>query len=76
MAGRARPGTVVIAMTDPPLLGVPALLVARLRGARCLNWLQDVFPEVAEGLDLLRSRVLDLCCYGPRAIGAFGMPTR
>lgn len=54
----ARPGTVVIAMTDPPLLGVPALLVAHLRGARCLNWLQDVFPEVAEGLDLLRSRVL------------------
>ena len=54
----ARPGTAVIAMTDPPLLGVPALLVARLRGARCLNWLQDVFPEVAEGLDLLRSRTL------------------
>jgi glycosyltransferase involved in cell wall biosynthesis len=52
----ATPGAVVIAMTDPPLLGVPALLVARLRGARCLNWLQDVFPEVAECMDLLRPR--------------------
>jgi colanic acid biosynthesis glycosyl transferase WcaI len=54
----AREGAVVIAMTDPPLLGVPALLVARLRGARCLNWLQDVFPEVAERLDLLHPRAL------------------
>ncbi len=54
----AKRGAVVIAMTDPPLLGVPALLVAHLRGARCLNWLQDVFPEVAENLDLLRPRAL------------------
>lgn len=54
----ARRGAVVIAMTDPPLLGIPALLVARLRGARCLNWLQDVFPEVAERLDLLHPRAL------------------
>ena len=54
----ATPGAVVIAMTDPPLLGVPALVVARLRGARCLNWLQDVFPEAAERLDLLRPRAL------------------
>jgi len=54
----ARRGAVVIAMTDPPLLGVPALVVARLRGARCLNWLQDVFPEVAERLNLLHPRAL------------------
>jgi colanic acid biosynthesis glycosyl transferase WcaI len=54
----ARRGTVVIAMTDPPLLGVPALVVARLRGAYCLNWLQDVFPEVAERLHLLRPHAL------------------
>ena len=44
-------------MTDPPLLGVLALVIARLRGACCLNWLQDVFPEVAERLQLLRPRV-------------------
>jgi colanic acid biosynthesis glycosyl transferase WcaI len=54
----ARRGAVVIAMTDPPLLGVPALVVARLRGACCLNWLQDVFPEVAERLNLLHPRAL------------------
>lgn len=54
----ARRGAVVIAMTDPPLLGVPALAIARLRGAHCVNWLQDVFPEVAERLRVLRSRGL------------------
>jgi colanic acid biosynthesis glycosyl transferase WcaI len=51
-------GSVVIALTDPPLLSVPALVVARLRGAHCVNWLQDVFPEVAERLNLLRPRAL------------------
>jgi glycosyltransferase involved in cell wall biosynthesis len=54
----ARRDAVVIAMTDPPLLGVPVLMVARLRRARCLNWLQDVFPEVAERLLLLRPLAL------------------
>jgi colanic acid biosynthesis glycosyl transferase WcaI len=54
----ARQGNVVIAMTDPPLLGLPTLVVARLRGAFCINWMQDVFPEVAERLQLLRPRAL------------------
>jgi colanic acid biosynthesis glycosyl transferase WcaI len=56
-AGR---GTVVIVMTDPPLLGVPAQIVARLRGAPCIHWMQDLFPEVAERLNLLRPRGLAL----------------
>lgn len=44
VAGR---GDIVVAKTDPPLISVPAMLVARLRGARLVNWLQDLFPEVA-----------------------------
>jgi len=44
---RARRGDVVIAKTDPPLVGVTIGLAARLRGARRVNWLQDVFPEIA-----------------------------
>lgn len=39
--------TVVVAKTDPPLISVPASWVTRWRGARLVNWLQDVFPEVA-----------------------------
>ncbi len=44
------PGDVVIAKTDPPLVSVVATLACRLRGARLVNWLQDLFPEVAEAL--------------------------
>jgi len=55
VAGR---GTVVIAMTDPPLLSVPTLLAAQFKGAHFINWMQDVFPEVAERLRLLRPRAL------------------
>lgn len=43
-------GDIVIAKTDPPLLGVVVAPVARLRGALLVNWLQDVFPEVAVAL--------------------------
>ena len=46
----ARMGDVIIAKTDPPLISVIAFFVARLRGARLINWVQDVFPEVAEAL--------------------------
>ncbi len=42
-----RQGDVVVAMTDPPLLSVCAALAAWLRGARLVNWLQDIFPEAA-----------------------------
>jgi glycosyltransferase involved in cell wall biosynthesis len=40
-------GDVVVAKTDPPLISVVAALAAWLRGARLVNWLQDVFPEAA-----------------------------
>jgi colanic acid biosynthesis glycosyl transferase WcaI len=43
-------GDIVVAKTDPPLISVPAALVAWLRGARLINWLQDIFPETAERL--------------------------
>lgn len=45
-----RRGDVVVAKTDPPLLSVTAAGAALLRGATLVNWLQDLFPEVAERL--------------------------
>jgi glycosyltransferase involved in cell wall biosynthesis len=45
---RARRGDLIVAKTDPPLISVFASAVARMRGARLVNWLQDVFPEIAE----------------------------
>ncbi len=43
----ARRGDTIVAMTDPPLLGIIAWMVAGLRGARLVHWVQDVYPEVA-----------------------------
>jgi glycosyltransferase involved in cell wall biosynthesis len=48
-----RPGDIVIAKTDPPMISVVAGWVAWLRGALLVNWLQDVFPEVAAKLSAL-----------------------
>lgn len=43
-------GDVVVVKTDPPMLSVVVGPLARLRGASVVNWLQDVFPEVAAAL--------------------------
>ena len=52
-----RKGDVVVIKTDPPLLSVVAGLAVRLRGALLVNWLQDLFPEVATSLGLARGRI-------------------
>jgi colanic acid biosynthesis glycosyl transferase WcaI len=46
-------GDVIIAKTDPPLISIPAALIARLKGAVLINWQQDVFPEVASRLQAI-----------------------
>ena len=45
-------GDTLVAKTDPPLISIPAMMAAKLRGARLINWLQDIFPEVASALGL------------------------
>ena len=47
-----RQGDVVVAKTDPPMLSVAVGFVTRLRKAILVNWLQDLFPEVAMALQL------------------------
>ena len=48
----ARAGDVIVAKTDPPLISVVAATAAALRGAKLINWQQDVFPEAAQTLRL------------------------
>ena len=57
-----RPGDIVVAKTDPPLISVLAALIANRRGAILINWLQDLYPEVAAGLDvpLIRGPIFSL----------------
>lgn len=45
-------GDVLVAKTDPPLVSVVCGLVALVRGAVSVNWVQDLFPEVAAELDV------------------------
>lgn len=53
---RLQRGDIVIAKTDPPLISVIAALCARIKGAVLINWLQDVFPEVANKLGMLDTK--------------------
>jgi len=48
LARLCRAGDVVVAKTDPPLISVAAAWVARRRRAHLVNWLHDLFPEIAE----------------------------
>jgi colanic acid biosynthesis glycosyl transferase WcaI len=44
------PGDLVVAKTDPPLISIAVQRAAAWRGALLINWLQDLFPEVASVL--------------------------
>jgi len=52
LAITAARGDTIVAKTDPPLISVVAAIVARLRGAILINWVQDMFPEVASALNV------------------------
>jgi colanic acid biosynthesis glycosyl transferase WcaI len=52
LSSLTRPGDVVVAMTDPPLISLVATQVATRRHAYLVNWLQDIYPEVAAQLGL------------------------
>ena len=46
----ANPDDILIAKTDPPLLSVVAGRLARQKKASLVNWLQDLYPEIAVAL--------------------------
>ena len=50
LARDLRKWDIVVAKTDPPLISIVAAAVTGLKGAVLVNWLQDVFPEVATKL--------------------------
>jgi hypothetical protein len=45
---------VVVSLTTPPLLTTVGMAAARLRGARAVQWVMDIYPELAFELDVLR----------------------
>jgi len=49
---------VVVTMTDPPLLLLLGPIIALFKGCRLVHWAQDIYPEVAEALGVLRPQGL------------------
>ena len=49
---------VVVAMTDPPVVGFVAWLIARLKRAPFVYIVQDLYPDVAVALGRIRGRLL------------------
>lgn len=49
-----RPGDVVVALTDPPLLGALVAGLVHRKGGRLIQWWQDVFPDIATAYYLPR----------------------
>lgn len=47
LSKQLKPEDIVVLMTDPPLLNIPATRLALKRGARVVHWVQDIYPEVA-----------------------------
>jgi glycosyltransferase involved in cell wall biosynthesis len=43
---------IVVAKTDPPMISAAAWIVTTIKRARLVNWLQDLFPEVAMALNV------------------------
>jgi colanic acid biosynthesis glycosyl transferase WcaI len=69
----ARAGDTIVPMTDPPMVGLFAAPIARLKGCRIINWLQDLYPEVAlaVGTPFLRPIVAKLIkAFRDRALRA------
>jgi colanic acid biosynthesis glycosyl transferase WcaI len=53
LLARVRRGDVLVMKTDPPLLSLVGWLVACCKRVTLVNWLQDLYPEVASRLALL-----------------------
>lgn len=51
----------LIAKTDPPMVSIPVSWAASFKGARLVNWLQDLFPEVATALGMNLPSLLVSC---------------
>jgi glycosyltransferase involved in cell wall biosynthesis len=65
MRNLIEPGDTVVAMTDPPLCSILGMRAARKKGARLVNWLQDIYPEIAVelGVPFLKGPVAFGVCY-------------
>jgi glycosyltransferase involved in cell wall biosynthesis len=55
---------VVVALTDPPIVGLAGWLAAKRAGAPLVMWFQDLFPEVAALLEDFHSDTVNRALLG------------
>ena len=51
-----QPGDVAVAKTDPPMMSVCAAWVVKFKRGVLVNWVQDLFPEVATSMEVYGAR--------------------
>lgn len=51
-----QPGDVAVAKTDPPMMSVCAAWVVKFKRGVLVNWVQDLFPEVATSMEVCGAR--------------------
>lgn len=56
---RTGPADVIVSLTDPPIVSLPAMATAWLRGAKFVFLCQDVFPEVVRLLEGFQNRKVE-----------------
>lgn len=56
LVGLVSEGDVVVAKTDPPMMSVLAAWVVKFRRGVLVNWVQDLFPEVATSMEVYGMR--------------------
>src|SRR5215510_14439346 len=47
-----RKGDIVVARSDPPMMSACAGLAVKMKQGVLINWVQDLFPEIATALDV------------------------
>ena len=73
LATIVRRGDIVVTKTDPPMLSVLTTPLCAVRGAKSVNWLQDIFPEAAERLGIGHGRAARACHAALRAVRNFSL---
>lgn len=54
----AKKRDVIVVKTDPPVISFVAYVVSKIKQTYLVNWIQDLFPEVASGLNMIKSDTL------------------
>jgi len=57
----AKKHDLIVVKTDPPIISYVPYVVSKIKKTYLINWIQDLFPEVASGLNMIKS---DSLSYG------------